>query len=69
MANDPMTNEQKNNVKQIVNREDAIRFAVDISSKDSVILIAGKGHEKFQEINGEKILFDDLTVLQNFFKK
>ena len=64
-----LSDEQKNNVKQILNREDAIRFAVDISSKDSVILIAGKGHEKFQEIHGKKIIFDDLKVLQNFFKK
>lgn len=40
----------------------AIRLALDIAKPHDVILIAGKGHEDYQEINGEKIQFNDFDV-------
>jgi len=55
-------------VLAIVNREEAIRTACSLSNAGDVILIAGKGHEKYQEINGEKLPFDDMEVLTTTFK-
>ncbi|MCC6541680.1 MAG: hypothetical protein IT225_05630 [Flavobacteriales bacterium] len=45
-------------------RREAIRQAVGIARAGDVVLIAGKGHETYQEINGVKHPFDDVAVLQ-----
>ena len=63
-----LSNELKNKVQKIINRGEAIDAAVRFSSNKSVILIAGKGHEKFQEINGQKTPFDDFKTLQKLLK-
>ena len=55
--------EMKNKVVQIVDRESAIKAAVMMSSDNDIILVAGKGHEKYQEIEGKKFPFEDKTVL------
>jgi UDP-N-acetylmuramoyl-L-alanyl-D-glutamate--2,6-diaminopimelate ligase len=55
-------------VLAITNREEAIRTACSLANEGDVILIAGKGHEKYQEINGEKIPFDDLQILKETFE-
>ena len=47
---------------RIVDREAAIRHAVDLASQGDVVLIAGKGHEKTQETSGVKTPFDDVDV-------
>lgn len=47
----------------IQDREQAIKTAVRMAGNDDVILIAGKGHEKYQDINGVKHPFDDKQVL------
>lgn len=44
------------------NRERAIATAIELATPDDVILIAGKGHEPYQEIDGEKLPFDDRRV-------
>lgn len=46
----------------ITNRKEAIKTAARLARKDDIILIAGKGHEKYQEIKGEKLPFDDLAI-------
>lgn len=46
----------------ISNRKEAIRTAARLAKKDDIILIAGKGHEKYQEIAGEKFPFDDMLI-------
>lgn len=51
----------------IPDRKEAIRTAVSLSSKGDIILLAGKGHEKFQEIKGVKYPFDDKQVLKESF--
>lgn len=51
-------------VLKISDREEAIKVAVSLSSGGDIILIAGKGHEKYQEINGVKHPFDDKVKLQ-----
>lgn len=43
----------------ITNRHEAIKLACQLAEKDDIILIAGKGHEKYQEINGVRHHFDD----------
>jgi UDP-N-acetylmuramoyl-L-alanyl-D-glutamate--2,6-diaminopimelate ligase len=47
----------------ISDRREAIRTAISLAQAGDIILVAGKGHEKYQEINGVKYPFDDLQVL------
>jgi len=51
------------NVLTIENRKEAIRTACSFANKGDIILVAGKGHETYQEINGERFHFDDKEVL------
>jgi len=44
------------------NREAAINLAIEMSDPGDIVLIAGKGHEKYQDIRGEKIPFDDVVI-------
>lgn len=53
----------------IVDRREAIRTAVSMSGPDDILLIAGKGHEKYQEIKGVKHPFDDKAVLKDMFSE
>ncbi len=53
----------------IQDREQAIKTAVSMAQPGDIILIAGKGHEKYQEINGVKHPFDDFALVQNYFDK
>lgn len=55
-------------VLSITDREEAIRSAVSIARPGDVILVAGKGHEKYQEIKGVKRDFDDKKVVTETFK-
>lgn len=52
----------------IADRREAIKTAVNFSKSDDIILIAGKGHEKYQEIKGVKHPFDDKQVLLEMFE-
>jgi UDP-N-acetylmuramoyl-L-alanyl-D-glutamate--2,6-diaminopimelate ligase len=52
----------------IVDRKQAIKTAVNMAGADDIVLIAGKGHEKYQEINGVKYHFDDKEVLTEMFE-
>jgi UDP-N-acetylmuramoyl-L-alanyl-D-glutamate--2,6-diaminopimelate ligase len=53
---------------RIVSREEAIRTACIIAGNKDIILVAGKGHEKTQEIQGEKRSFDDMEILKQHLK-
>jgi UDP-N-acetylmuramoyl-L-alanyl-D-glutamate--2,6-diaminopimelate ligase len=53
---------------RIANRLDAIRTACMLAKENDIILVAGKGHEKIQEIKGKKIPFDDLDILKKNLK-
>ena len=60
-----------NDVKKtlmISDRREAIKTACSLSHKGDIILIAGKGHEKYQEIKGVKHDFDDLEILKETIK-
>lgn len=56
--------EKKSKTLTITDRLQAIRTAVAMAQSGDVILLAGKGHEKYQEINGVKFPFDDKAVLE-----
>lgn len=47
---------------EIIDRREAIQFAIDAAEPGDVVLIAGKGHETYQEINGKRYDFDDRSV-------
>ncbi len=49
-------------------RKEAIKTAVSLAEADDIILIAGKGHEKYQDIKGVKHHFDDKTILLEMFE-
>ena len=51
----------------ISDRRQAIKTACKFSATGDVLLIAGKGHENYQEINGERFLFDDLVEVKKYF--
>ena len=53
----------------IVDREQAIKTAVSMAQKGDIILIAGKGHEKYQDIKGVKHHFDDMELVTELFNK
>ena len=59
--------QQMKKVVSIVDRREAIRTACMMASKGDVILVAGKGHEDYQEIKGVKHHFDDKEVLRDIF--
>jgi UDP-N-acetylmuramoyl-L-alanyl-D-glutamate--2,6-diaminopimelate ligase len=61
--------EDQGKVLSITNRREAIRTAVALAKKGDIILLAGKGHENYQEIKGVKNHFDDKEVLSEAFKE
>lgn len=52
----------------IADRREAIKTAVSLSNDEDIILIAGKGHEKYQEIKGVRNDFDDKKILREMFE-
>ena len=58
---------QMKKVVSIVDRKEAIKTATMLAQKGDVILIAGKGHEDYQEIKGVKHHFDDREVVREIF--
>ncbi|MFP4691218.1 MAG: UDP-N-acetylmuramoyl-L-alanyl-D-glutamate--2,6-diaminopimelate ligase [Bacteroidales bacterium] len=53
----------------ITNRKEAINVACVMAREEDIILVAGKGHEKYQEINGVRHPFDDKALLQEFLNR
>lgn len=56
-------------VLRVTSRADAIKTAVMLADGSDIIVIAGKGHETYQEVKGVKSHFDDREVLREFFLK
>ena len=66
-------NEIENGIKEItdnyeiiLDREEAIKKAISIANKNDIILLAGKGHETYQTIKGEKIPFTEKEIIQKY---
>lgn len=53
----------------IINRKQAIKTACQMAKPNDIILIAGKGHETYQEIHGERFDFDDFKIVQELLKQ
>ncbi|MBE5757628.1 MAG: UDP-N-acetylmuramoyl-L-alanyl-D-glutamate--2,6-diaminopimelate ligase [Clostridiales bacterium] len=54
---------------KIEDRESAIKYAIDNLKNDDVLLILGKGAENFQKINGERIKYSDIEVVERYLKE
>lgn len=52
----------------IVDRVEAIKYAINMANKNDIIVLAGKGHETYQEINGEKHPFDEREIIKKLIK-
>ena len=77
-SDNPRTEEPEKIVKQIeegmiktkgkyvaiVDRTDAIKHAIEIANKNDIIVLAGKGHETYQEINGQKYPYDEREIIK-----
>ncbi|MBO7301435.1 MAG: UDP-N-acetylmuramoyl-L-alanyl-D-glutamate--2,6-diaminopimelate ligase [Bacteroidaceae bacterium] len=62
-----LNDEQRRNVLSITDRKEAIRTACTLAQKGDVVVVAGKGHEDYQEIKGVKHHFDDKEVIREIF--
>jgi UDP-N-acetylmuramoyl-L-alanyl-D-glutamate--2,6-diaminopimelate ligase len=62
---EPEARQGKAELLTIVDRRDAIVHAVDAAAAGDVVLIAGKGHERYQEIGGRRLPFDDVAVARD----
>ncbi|MFW5753704.1 MAG: UDP-N-acetylmuramoyl-L-alanyl-D-glutamate--2,6-diaminopimelate ligase [Marinilabiliaceae bacterium] len=56
-------------VLTIVDRKEAIRTACTIARPGDIVLVAGKGHETYQEVKGQKWHFDDREIIKDFFEQ
>lgn len=63
----PVTDKRK--VLTITDRREAIKAAVTLANANDIILLAGKGHEKYQDIKGVKTHFDDKEELRKYFEE
>jgi len=61
--------EDEERTLSITDRKQAIKTAVKLAKSKDVIVIAGKGHEKYQEIKGKKYPFDDRALVTTFFER
>ncbi|MFM6934510.1 MAG: UDP-N-acetylmuramoyl-L-alanyl-D-glutamate--2,6-diaminopimelate ligase [Flavobacteriales bacterium] len=64
-----LTDESRSLALTIVDRAQAIKTAIMFAQPGDIVLIAGKGHEKYQEIQGVKHDFDDFKLTQEFFNQ
>lgn len=61
--------DKKKNTFSITDRREAIRAACHLAQPGDIVLVAGKGHEKYQEVNGVRHHFDDKEELENTFNE
>jgi len=59
-----VSSENEGKVLSIVDRKQAIKTAIKLASKGDIILVAGKGHEDYQDVKGVKHHFDDKEIIQ-----
>ena len=64
-----VSKENQQKILSITNRKQAIKTAIKLAKKTDIILIAGKGHENYQEINGVKHHFDDMEIVKEIFNE
>ena len=62
------TKKTKGKYIAIVDRIEAIKYAINMANKNDIIVLAGKGHETYQEINGKKYPFDEREIIKKLIK-
>ena len=65
---DEMVGDKKDYIR-IVNREEAINYALSIASKGDVVLILGKGRDNYMAIEDKKVKYNDYEVIKKYFEK
>ena len=60
---------KSNKLMNLKNRKNAIKKSISLLKSKDVLIIAGKGHEKYQIIKRKKFRFDDVRIAKNFLKK
>ena len=65
---DEMVGERKDYIR-IVDREEAIKYALDIASRGDVVLILGKGRDNYMAIEDKKVPYNDYDVIKKYFSK
>lgn len=65
----PGVKKHTNSFKIEVDRKKAIKLALEMAQKNDIVIIAGKGHETYQEINGKKLPFDDKEVVKSILSE
>ena len=63
---DGLDSELSNGVVRMSDRREAIKMACLLAKEGDIILIAGKGHEKYQEIKGKRFPFDDKKIVLSY---
>jgi len=63
-----LTTSQMKKVLTLEDRQEAIKLGVTLCGEGDILLVAGKGHEKYQEIKGERFPFDDMAILKAHLK-
>lgn len=62
------TKKTKGKYITITDRIEAIKYAINMANKNDIIVLAGKGHETYQEINGKKYPFDEREIIKKIIK-
>ncbi|MFG6118148.1 UDP-N-acetylmuramoyl-L-alanyl-D-glutamate--2,6-diaminopimelate ligase [Thalassobacillus sp. B23F22_16] len=66
---DDMTDHLSGGYDRIVDRREAIEYALETAQPGDMVLIAGKGHETYQDINGKRYEFDDREIARQLLKQ
>ena len=69
IINDMINGIDKDNYQIVVNRKDAIRKGMQLLENDDILLVLGKGHEKYQIIGKDKIFFDDKIEIKKCIRR
>ncbi len=64
-----LTDDARKKAMRVRDRKEAIRIACTIAKTGDIVLVAGKGHEKYQEIKGERIPFNDKEIMKAAMQK
>ena len=67
IINDIISGAKKNNFIVVENRKEAIKKAIELASSKDTVLIAGKGHEDYQELKTGRIHFDEREIIKEIF--
>ncbi|MDZ7765218.1 MAG: cyanophycin synthetase [Melioribacteraceae bacterium] len=66
IIDDIVTGIKRSDYHRIEDREEAIKTAIQNSEDNAIVLIAGKGHETYQEVNGERSFFSDRETIKKY---